>query len=232
VLAADSWRRDPRAGGFALAVIALAVFVLLALLAALWPAFSRLDATLSALAWSVRFPWLNDAARLATELGSGVVIAPASAALVVWMALRRNWAGAVYIVMTIGVGWVLGGEVIKNVIRRARPQGVNLVPITDGFSMPSGHSLAAFLFFATLCVIVMLNAPTGAHLKRWLVAASCVAIVAVGMSRVYLGVHWFGDVLAAWLFGGAWWAFTTATYLGSVTEERRLALRSHPTSAE
>jgi undecaprenyl-diphosphatase len=235
-MAADSWRRDPRAGGFALATIALGVFVLLAFLAALWPAFSRLDAALSALVWSVRTPWLTAVATWATELGSGTVVAPASIVLIAWMVARRNWAAAVYVVMTIGVGWVAGDQVVKNIIRRARPHGVNLAPITDGFSMPSGHSLAAFLFFATLCVIVMLNLPTGTHLKRWLVAVSCVAILAVGLSRVYLGVHWLGDVVAAWLFGGAWWAFTTATYLGAVTEERRIALRStvgsHPTSAE
>jgi undecaprenyl-diphosphatase len=92
--------------------------------------------------------------------------------------------------------------------------------------MPSTHTLAAFLFFATLCVVVMLNLPTGRHMKRWLAILSTLAILAVGYSRVYLGVHWVGDVLAAFLLGGAWWAFTTVTYFGSVTEERRVAFRA------
>jgi undecaprenyl-diphosphatase len=236
VIAADSWRRDPRAGGFALAIAAFGVFVLMALLAVLWPAFSRLDAAASALLWSVRPPSLSVAARWFTELGGAPVIISAAVVLVLWMVARRNWAAAVYVVMTVGVGWALGNEVVKNIIRRDRPQGVNITGLPDDFSMPSGHSLAAFLLFATLCVIVMLNLPTDTHLKRWLVLVSTVAVVAVGFSRVYLGVHWLGDVLAAWLFGGAWWAFTTATYIGAVTEERRVALRStvgsHPTSAE
>jgi membrane-associated phospholipid phosphatase len=81
-------------------------------------------------------------------------------------------------------------------------------------------------------VIVMLNLPAGRHLKRWLAVVSAIVIVCVGLSRVYLGVHWFGDVLAAWLLGGAWWSFTTATYIGSVTEERRVALRSGTTSSQ
>lgn len=236
VIAADSWRRDPRAGGFALAIVAFGVFVLLAFLAVLWPSFSRLDAAASALLWSVRTPSLSAAAQWATELGGASAIVSASVLLVLWMGVRRNWAGVVYVVMTVGVGWLFGNEVIKNIIRRDRPQGVNIIAMPPDFSMPSGHSLAAFLFFATLCVIVMLNLPTGMHLKRWLVLVSSIVIVAVGFSRVYLGVHWFGDVLAAWLYGGAWWAFTTATYVGAVTEERRVALRStvgsHPTSAE
>jgi undecaprenyl-diphosphatase len=236
VIAVDSWRRDPRAGGFALAIVAFGVFLLIALLAVLWPAFSWLDAKASALLWSVRPPSLSVVARWVTELGGAPAIVSAAVLLVLWMAVRRNWAAAVYVVMTVGVGWVLGNEVVKNIIRRDRPQGVNIAALPNDFSMPSGHSLAAFLFFATLCVIVMLNLPTDTHLKRWLVLVSSIAIIAVGFSRVYLGVHWFGDVLAAWLFGGAWWAFTTATYVGSVTEERRVALRStvgsHPTSAE
>jgi undecaprenyl-diphosphatase len=143
--------------------------------------------------------------------------------------IRRNWAAALYVFMTVAVGWFLGNDVIKNLIRRPRPSGVNIAPISGDFSMPSGHSLASFLLFTTLCVIVMLNLPTGWHLKRWLAAVSAVVIICVGLSRVYLGVHWFGDVVAAWLLGGAWWSFTTATYFGSVTEERRVALRSGST---
>ena len=145
--------------------------------------------------------------------------------LMAWMALRRNWAGVVYIFMTIGVGWFLSNDVIKNIVRRPRPVGVNIAPITGEFAMPSSHSIASFLMLTTLCVIVMLNLPTGHHLKRWLAIVSAVLIVLVGYSRVYLGVHWVGDVIGAWLLGGAWWSFTTATYFGSVTEEKRVSPR-------
>ena len=94
--------------------------------------------------------------------------------------------------------------------------------------MPSSHTLAAFLLFTTLCVLVMLNAPVGRHVKRWIAGASALIIIAVGLSRVYLGVHWFGDVVGAVLFGGAWWMFTTATYFGSLTEEKRATPRIGP----
>jgi len=215
------WRRDPRAGWLVVALGALGVFVLVALMAMAWPAFTRADAAISAAIRSVRSPLLTQLADWATFIGSLEFVLPATLMLMAWMAYRRNWAAVVYIFMTVGVGWFLGNDIIKNVIKRPRPLGVNIAPISADYSLPSGHTLAAFLFFATLCVIMMLNMPTGRHVKRWIAIASAVMILTVGWSRVYLGVHWFGDVLAACLFGGAWWLFTTATYFGSVTEERR-----------
>ncbi|HEY5540352.1 MAG TPA: phosphatase PAP2 family protein [Coriobacteriia bacterium] len=220
-----SWRRDPRSGWLVLALGALGVLVLVVLLAMTWPAFARLDAAISAWIRSARNPLFNDLASWATGIGSLQVVIPVTVGLMLWMVARRNWAAVVYIFMTVAVGWFIGNDVIKNLIRRPRPIGVNIAPISGDYSMPSGHTLAAFLLFATLCVVVMLNLPTGRHMKRWLAAASTLIIIGVGLSRVYLGVHWFGDVVAACLFGGAWWLFTTATYFGSVTEERRTTPR-------
>ena len=218
-------RRDPRAGWLAFALAALGGFIVVAFLAGGWPAFARIDAALSAAIRATRTPLLDHVAVWCTTLGSTLVVVPVTLALMIWMAVRRNWGGVVYVFMTIAVGWFLGNDVIKNIIRRPRPVGVNIVPIPADFSMPSGHSLASFLMFTTLCVIVMLNLPTGRHMKRWLAIASALLIIAIGYSRVYLGVHWAGDVIAAWLLGGAWWSFTTATYFGSVTEEKRVGHR-------
>jgi undecaprenyl-diphosphatase len=216
--------RGLSSGWIALAVATLGGFVLLAFLATAWPAFGVLDSWLSAAIRATRNPIGNNIADWFTFVGSGTFVAPATAVLMIWMAIRRNWAATVYIFMTIAVGWFLGEYLLKPIIHRPRPVGVNIAPITTDFSMPSGHSLASFLLFATFCVIVMLNMPTGRHVKRWIAAGAALVIILVGCSRVYLGVHYAGDVLSAWLLGGAWWSFTTATYFGSVTEEeRRLA---------
>jgi undecaprenyl-diphosphatase len=218
-------QRDPRTGwsAFALAAFgALGMFILVALLAVVWPLFVQPDIALSAAVRATRNPALTQVAGAFTTLGSAFVAVPVTLALMAWMAFRRNWAAVVYVFMTIGVGWFLGDQVIKRIIARPRPSGVNIAPMPGDFSMPSGHSLAAFLMFTTICVVVMLNLPAGNHMKRWLAIASAALIVAVGFSRVYLGVHWVGDVIAAWLLGAAWWGFTTTTYFGSVTEEKRV----------
>jgi len=218
-------QRDPRTGwsAFALAAFgALATFILVVLLAAVWPFFAQPDSALSAAVRATRSPALTVVASVLTLFGSSLVVIPVTLALMTWMAFRRNWAAVIYVFMTIAVGWFLGNDVIKNIIARPRPVGVNITPMPGDFSMPSGHSLAAFLMFTTICVIVMLNLPAGNHMKRWLAIISAVMIVAVGFSRVYLGVHWVGDVIAAWLLGAAWWGFTTTTYFGSVTDEKRV----------
>jgi undecaprenyl-diphosphatase len=219
------WQRDPRAGWLGLALGALGGFVVVALMAMMWPAFDGLDAAASAAIRATRTPVMTIVASWLTSLGGTAFVVTVASALAIWMAVRRNWGGVVYIVMTVGVGWVLGNIVLKNIIQRPRPQGVSIGPLPGDYAMPSAHSLAAFLVFTTLCVIVMLNMPTGRHLKRWLAVGSALAILGVGYSRVYLGVHWVGDVIAAFLLGWAWWSFTTATYFGSVTEEKRVAPR-------
>jgi undecaprenyl-diphosphatase len=224
--AVESWRRDPRTGWLVIAVGALGAFLVVVALAMMWPAFRALDEWVSAAARSMRSPALTPLATWATFLGSMQFVLPATVLLALWMAVKRNWAAVVYVLMTVVVGWLIGNDVIKNLIKRPRPVGVNIVPITTDYSMPSSHSLAAFLFYATLCVIVMLNLPTGHHIKRWLAIVSALVILAVGWSRVYFGVHYVGDVLAAYLLGWAWWSFTTATYFGSVTEEKRVGARS------
>jgi len=220
----DGWQRDPRAGWFVVAVGSLGLLLLAFLLAMAWRAFATLDAAISGAIWSTRTEFGVVMAHGATFLGSTLFVVPVTVLLVLWMGFRRNWAGVVYVFMTIAVGWFLGNDVIKNIVRRPRPVGVNLVPLPHDYSLPSGHALAAYLLFATVCVVAMLNLPTGHHFKRWLAIVSAVIILAVGWSRVYLGVHWFGDIVAALLIGAAWWLFTTATYFGSVTEERRATL--------
>jgi undecaprenyl-diphosphatase len=217
-------RRDPRVGWLAFALWSLGAFgafVLVAVLSMSYPAFDQIDGAMSAAVRATRSPILNDTAGWLTLIGSVWVVAPVIVALMAWMAVRRNWRAVLYVFMTVAVGWFLGNDVIKFIVRRPRPVGVNIVPLPGDFALPSGHSLASFLLFTTLCVIVMLNLPTGNHVKRWVAIVSAVLIVGIGLSRVYLGVHWLGDVIGAWLFGTAWWLFTTSTYFGSVTEERR-----------
>jgi len=217
--------RDPRSGWLVLGFGALAAFLLVTLAAMSWPTFGRLDAVVSAGIRSWRTPALNPVAIAASALGSVYVVLPAALVLAAWMVARRNWRGVIYVVMTVGVGWALGNYVVKNIIRRDRPAGVNIVPLLGDHSMPSSHALAAFLLFTTLCVLIMLNMPVGRHVKRWIAIASALIIIAVGLSRAYLGVHWFGDVVASYLFGGAWWTFTTATYFGSLKDEKRAVRR-------
>lgn len=94
----------------------------------------------------------------------------------------------------------LASVVAKYIFRRERPSGIALIHET-GFSFPSAHSMLSMVFYGILIVLILRSS----RFKLWQkIAFSCVLellIVLVGLSRVYLGVHFITDVLAGWIIG-------------------------------
>lgn len=125
---------------------------------------------------------------------------------------------AVYIAVTVAGGSIIA-NVLKAIFGRGRPP-LDLAALTPpaSASFPSGHTMASFLFAATLIVGLV-----PAIERRWMrgVVTALLALwaLSVAFSRVYLGVHWMSDVFASWFLGAAWFSITTAVYLGAM--ERR-----------
>lgn len=112
---------------------------------------------------------------------------------------------------------VLGGvavsDLFKRILRRVRPEeALALIHTPASSSFPSGHSLSSFCWAAAAAQAILL-APAAMPLTKVIVCLLClVYAIAVGISRVYLGVHYPSDVLAAWLLGSAWMAIVTGVY--------------------
>jgi undecaprenyl-diphosphatase len=105
------------------------------------------------------------------------------------------------------------GTLLKNVIVRSRPSATQaLIPLPGSYAFPSGHALAAVLLYGVLAFLVARAAHTRV-MRVGVVVAAVVIIGLVGLSRVYLGVHWPSDVVAAWILGGAWLAVCISGYL-------------------
>lgn len=120
--------------------------------------------------------------------------------LVVALVIARRYRASFFMVINV-LGWAgLGNYLIKNLVQRPRPTVDRLVSASS-YSFPSGHSITAMLLWGTVIVLA------GRYLRhhpgwRWLLSGlASLWIVVIGVSRVFVGVHYPTDVLAGWLLG-------------------------------
>ncbi|KUN25206.1 phosphoesterase [Streptomyces antibioticus] len=141
-------------------------------------------------------------ARGVTDTGSGVVpyVLAVLAGMVAGRTVRRRMGAAALGLACLGIGQALRYGVME-AVQRPRPAPADWAASADGWAFPSGHSTTAALTAGLLIVAVSLRAPRGATPLR--VVIGCWGVL-VGLSRVYLGVHWFTDVIGGWLFATGW----------------------------
>jgi len=209
---ADLWRRDTTPGLLVMVFgAAFAGFVALVVAGLTVPAFVTADEAVSEAVRSIHSEVLEVAAVWFTRLGDIEVMFGLTTAVVLFLMFTKRKAEAGLFVATIVLGTALG-SLFKEIFQRVRPGlDVARIPLPDTYSFPSGHALTSFLFFGTLTFLVMGEARRFS--ARATVAAVCfVLALGVAGSRVYLGVHWFGDIVASWLLGAAWMTATIGAY--------------------
>jgi undecaprenyl-diphosphatase len=141
---------------------------------------------------------LDDMAIWFANLGLLWVFMPASVALMGCLALARRYAD---VVMIIGGLAVIGiGQVLKTLVNRPRPEYYLVDTVPSGLSFPSGHSLLAVMMGGVLIYLVGLWVRP-LLLRRAIQAGLILLVIVMGVSRVYLGVHWPSDVIGAYVFG-------------------------------
>ena len=155
-----------------------------------------------------------------STLGNTAVVATVSVVVVAGMLLARQWVSAGQVALAqLGAGaLVVAG---KAAVGRQRPPEVTRLAVEQTLSFPSGHALGTTVLAVTLVSVVWRYSRRWPYARRRSVrvfSAAVAALVAsaVGVSRVYLGVHWVTDVLGGWLIGGTWAivCLTVAVLLG------------------
>jgi undecaprenyl-diphosphatase len=141
-------------------------------------------------------------------------------AILVLSLRRRSWTPLI-LIAAAGVGSLLMTVAGKDVIDRHRPLLRYAVPPFEySPSFPSGHTLNATVIAGIVAYLVWLRRRTVAARVVVVVVPVLVAVV-VGLTRVLLGAHWFTDVLAGWLLGGAWLALVITAHRLYLTARSR-----------
>ena len=147
-------------------------------------------------------PWIEVMFRDLTSLGSPSVLALVTIAAVGYLWLDRKRGTALFLVLA-----VLGGAALETLLKlgfaRPRPELVSHLVDVNSFSFPSGHATMSTVTYLTLGVLLA-RVQERRRMKLYLLTVATLVALLVGVSRIYLGVHWPTDVLAGWCIGAAW----------------------------
>ena len=214
-------------GAVAAAVVAaaLGVFALVADQVADGDGLARLDGRAHAAFVGALGAGSRDAAWAVTWFGNNATVTAFVVLVVVALLAARQWTLALRVAFASGVGGlvVVG---LKTLFARARP--VEQLVAATGFSFPSGHAWAATVFYGMM-VYLAWRLTTNPALRALAAVAGVALVVAVGLSRVVLNVHFLTDVVAGWAAGTAWLVGVLA--LAHVLESRWARRRRGSTSA-
>jgi membrane protein DedA with SNARE-associated domain len=211
------WDRVTPGGTFGLeftslmAVLAVALFVLIgyAVVVGSEPGPTPGDRTAIEVVGHLRTGWLTDFTKVFTALGSGVFTWALTLVCAALLTARRRWT-ELWVLLAGMTLITLGFHEIKDVVERPRPEG-RLVGVS-GYSFPSGHAAHSTLYVWLALTIVLRLRPGMARATAVLVAGFALTIL-VGLSRVYLSVHYLSDVSGGWALGAAAFSFCAAVGL-------------------
>lgn len=147
-------------------------------------------------------PWVEELGRDVTALGGNGYLALLTLAVVGYLYLDKKPRAARLVVVAVGGGFLLS-YFLKALFDRPRPDLVPHGSFTYTASFPSGHAMLAAVTYLTLGALLA-RLHNRRVLKVYLLGVALLFTLLVGVSRVYLGVHWPTDVLAGWSAGAAW----------------------------
>ncbi|HEY1122511.1 MAG TPA: phosphatase PAP2 family protein [Haloferula sp.] len=137
-----------------------------------------------------------------TALGGFTILTGLTLASIGIALFLRKPRIAALIAVAITSGSVLS-SLLKSAFDRPRPDLVPHGTMVTNASFPSGHSMMAAVVYLTLGILLARTQPSR-PVRIYLVSVSVIVTLLVGISRIYLGVHWPSDVLAGWMIGAAW----------------------------
>ncbi|MDQ2916756.1 MAG: phosphatase PAP2 family protein [Pseudomonadota bacterium] len=166
-------------------------------------------------AWlqGLRTRWGDDVMVTVTQLGSAYVMIPVIAAVGLWFAITRRFRTLAYWIAAAAFAQLLVWA-LKYGLGRARPP--TAYAAIDEYSFPSGHAALSMVVYGFLAFLLGHRKP-GWQQTAFALGAIGMAVL-VAFSRLYLGAHWFSDVIASFGLGVAWIALLAIAYIHHVRE--------------
>jgi len=164
-----------------------------------------------AFAWMavIRTEGLTSFMSALTHLGGSEGLIPIGVVLVVLAIWKRTRMEALFLLMAL-VGAEIVNELAKQFFERPRPAEGHLIELPTSYSMPSGHAMISSALYVMLADIVKRKYKQAGAL--WIAAFLYLLVIGVSLSRVYLGIHYFSDILVGAVFGLSWYFVTRYAY--------------------
>lgn len=143
---------------------------------------------------------------IGTPVGLGILITIVAALL----AFRKRWRWAAYLLLTSILGGLLNLQ-LKSYFARARPELAEALRNAHGYSFPSGHAMGSTIVFGALAYLAFRILPNWRQ-RAAALSLACTLVLAIAVSRVYLGVHWISDIAAGISAGTLWLMTATVAY--------------------
>lgn len=167
------------------------------------------------------FPeWVTSAMKDITSLGSGAVIVLFTLIVTGYLLLQKKYYWLMLVLIaTIGGAILVWG--LKEFIGRTRPAVVTQLIEEKSLSFPSGHSMMSAIVYLTQAVLLS-RIERNRKVKIYIISTALLLTIFIGISRIYLGVHYPTDVLAGWVAGISW--ALLCWYTASFLERRKKIL--------
>lgn len=146
--------------------------------------------------------WFEELMRDITALGGTGVLSLVTLLVCISLFMQKNHKLAWFVIITIGTG-MLCSSLLKYGFGRPRPELVAHGSYVYTSSFPSGHSMMSALVYFILCGI-FIQMGLSRSLQIFMLGSASLIVILIGLSRIYLGVHWPTDVLAGWSAGCFW----------------------------
>jgi undecaprenyl-diphosphatase len=208
--------REIRASYYILGLMAL--FLVIAVFVHLYGTFS-FDIEVSRMVQSIRSPFMDLVMTGLSALGTIGPLVLAVLLVARYMVHLCKNVSAMLAVASL-LSYPLN-VLIKNGVERVRPTSalIRILSPAGGYSFPSGHAMISMTVYGTLAYLLWVHS-TARH-RRLIPAVTAVVILLIGLSRIYLGVHWFSDVFGGWVAGAI-------LVLAVIRIQKRLIEKQHP----